>query len=78
MNLIRFPLSTALSKSILPFALHNPDFVILPATVETKTEAKRIKLHLAEELRRLGFLNASRWFDEVEKIWGKRRTEKIK
>ncbi|MGI8470447.1 MAG: Eco57I restriction-modification methylase domain-containing protein [Pyrinomonadaceae bacterium] len=72
----KFLFRTALSKSLLPFAFQNPDLIILPATIETRAEAKRIKLHTAEELRREGFLNASRWFDEVEKIWEERRTEK--
>ncbi|MDQ3490150.1 MAG: restriction endonuclease, partial [Acidobacteriota bacterium] len=74
----KFLFRTALSKSILPFALHNLDFVILPATVEIKADSKRIRLHSAEELRRVGFLNASRWFGEAERIWEERKTEKSK
>ncbi len=72
----KFLYRTALSKSILPFALHQPDLVVLPATIETIAESKRIKLHTSDELRQAGFLDASRWFNEAEKLWEERRTEK--
>src|SRR5665647_1205292 len=37
---------------------------------------KKIKLHTAAELRNEGYLLASRWFSNVENIWGIHRTEK--
>ncbi|MGI8656186.1 MAG: N-6 DNA methylase [Pyrinomonadaceae bacterium] len=73
----RFLFRTALSKSILPFALFNPNLVVLPITVEEKANGdKAIRLHSAADLRKEGFLNAARWFAEVEEVWAERRTEK--
>ncbi len=72
----KFLYRTALSKSILPFSLHQPNLVVLPATIERIAENKRIKLHTSNELRQDGFLDASKWFNEAEKFWEERRTEK--
>lgn len=71
----RFLFRTALSKSILPFALFEPDKVALPITVERDADGlKHIRLHSADELRRMGFLKASRWFSDKENIWEIHRT----
>lgn len=73
----RFLFRTALSKSILPFALYKPDLVVLPVTIELNTNnQKKIKLHSANELMKQGFLNASKWFQNTENIWQVHRTEK--
>ncbi|MBA3632966.1 MAG: hypothetical protein H0W58_09190 [Acidobacteria bacterium] len=75
----RFLFRTALSKSILPFALHEPNLIVLPATIENdKFGHKQIKLHSAEDLRDKGFLHASRWFNKTEKLWNDNKTEKSK
>jgi type I restriction-modification system DNA methylase subunit len=75
----RFLFRTALSKSILPFALFEPNLITLPLTVEEKENGdKAIRLHSAEDLRRQGFLNASRWFAEAERIWKAHKTEKAR
>ena len=75
----RFFFRTALSKSILPFALFQPELVVLPATIETDNFGHRqIKLHSAEDLLNEGFLHASRWFGKTEKIWDNNKTEKNK
>jgi hypothetical protein len=75
----RFVFRTALSKSILPFAVYKPDLVVLPLTIENDDSGlKKIKLHIATELRNEGYLLASRWFSNVENIWGIHRTEKNK
>lgn len=72
-----FLFRTALSKSILPFALFNPALVALPITIEqNKASGKVVKLRSADELRQEGFLNASRWFANAEKTWEERRTDK--
>ncbi len=74
----RFLFRTALSKSILPFALFEPNLIALPATIEADNFGhKRIKLHSAEDLRDNGFLHASRWFNKTEKVWNEYKTEKI-
>jgi hypothetical protein len=47
-----FLFRTALSKSILPFALHKPNLIVLPITIEkTKAGNKEVKLHSASELK---------------------------
>lgn len=75
----RFIFRTALSKSILPFALFQPDLVVLPITIENNSiNQKVIKLHSAEKLMNEGYLNASRWFTHAENIWKIYRTEKSK
>jgi hypothetical protein len=73
----RFLFRTALSKSILPFALYKPDLVVLPVTIElSNNNQKKIKLHSANELMKYGYLNASKWFQNTENIWKVHRTEK--
>ena len=73
----RFLFRTALSKSILPFSLLNPNFVVLPITIENnKVGDKKIKLHSAADLLEDGFLNAAKWFQKVENEWDSKKTEK--
>jgi type I restriction-modification system DNA methylase subunit len=73
----RFIYRTAISKSILPFLLYKPDFVTLPITVELSSdEQKKIHLHTSEDLMNKGFLNASKWFVNAERIWDINKTEK--
>ncbi len=72
-----FIFRTALSKSILPFALYKPDWVVLPITVELNSENKKeIKLHSAKELLQEGYRDAAKWFQNAENIWQIHRTEK--
>ena len=74
-----FIFRTALSKSILPFALYKPDLVVLPITIETtKEKEKKIKLYSPDELTHEGYGHASRWFQDKENIWQIHRTEKNK
>ena len=72
----RFIFRTALSKSILPFALHKPALVVLPITIDETDGIKNIILHDYNELRREGHLHASKWFMNVDNIWNIHRTEK--
>ena len=74
----RFLFRTALSKSILPFALYKPDLVVLPIIIETENDIKRIVLQNPKDLQRAGYLNAARWFTDAENIWKIHRTEKSK
>ena len=75
----QFIFRTALSKSILPFALYKPDLVTLPITIETDhNNKKRIKLHSEKKLLEDGFSDASKWFRNAENIWKIHRTEKSK
>lgn len=75
----KFLFRTAISKSILPFLLYKPDFVILPITIELNSEnLKKIHLHTSEDLMNKGFLYASKWFGNAERIWDIKKTEKSK
>ncbi len=71
---------TALSKSILPFALYKPDLVVLPITIELNREKERreIILHSYNRLRNEGHLKAAKWFSNKENIWNLLKTEKNK
>ena len=73
----QFLFRTALSKSILPFALYKPALVVLPITIEKDINGeKNLKIHSAVELMRQGYLNASKWFQNAENMWAIHRTEK--
>lgn len=74
----RFLFRTALSKSILPFALYKPDLVVLPILIEEEDNIKRIELQSAKDLQHAGYLNAARWFNDADNIWKVHRTEKSK
>ena len=76
----RFLFRTALSKSILPYALFKPNLVVLPITIELNEEKgeKKIKLHSQVELMREGYLEASKYFRKTEYVWNRMRTEKNK
>ncbi len=72
-----FLFRTAIGKTILPFAFYNPDLVVLPITIDkNKYNQDVIALKSASAIRRLGFLNAARWFANSENIWKIYRTEK--
>ena len=71
----RFIFRTAMSKSILPFALYQPDLITLPITIEKdKNSEKVIKLLSSDDLRQEGYLDAAKWFQNVENIWKIHRT----
>ncbi|MEW5842608.1 MAG: N-6 DNA methylase [Bacteroidota bacterium] len=75
----RFLFKTALSKSIIPFALYKPDLVVLPIIINKNDENKKeIYFYSADELMNEGYLNASRWFKNVENTWNLLKTEKAK
>jgi type I restriction-modification system DNA methylase subunit len=75
----RFLFRTALSKSILPFALFEPSLVVLPIIVKQNSSgSKWIELRSAEDLRKQGFINAAKWFTKSDEIWEARKTDKSK
>ena len=75
----KFIFRTAISKSVLPFYLHNPAWITLPITVEKETDGlKRIKLHTPKQLMKSGELKACSWFENAETVWDIRKTEKNK
>ena len=72
----RFLFRTALAKSILPFALFQPDLVFLPILVETGPSGKKARLLNDTELLRNGYFDTARWFSDVSRIWDQLKTEK--
>lgn len=66
---------TALSKNILPFALHSPCLTVLPILIGSEG---KITMCTADELMREGNLNASKWFKKTEALWNSNKTEKNK
>jgi type I restriction-modification system DNA methylase subunit len=75
----RFLFRTALAKNILPFALNEPELVVLPVNIENDESGRKvIKLHSAVELLRQGYLHANDWIRKGEHIWAVKRTAKNK
>ncbi|QQS37204.1 MAG: SAM-dependent DNA methyltransferase [Ignavibacteriales bacterium] len=75
----KFIFRTALAKSILPFTMYKPDLVVLPVLIEKNNGGgKEIKLQSANDLMQGGYLNASKWFSNIENTWQLLRTEKNK
>lgn len=69
-----FVFRTALSKSILPFALYKPDLVVLPIEIkQTKQKTKTIKLL---EQKDIFDLDARKWFRNAQNLWSLNSTEK--
>jgi hypothetical protein len=74
-----FIFRTALSKSILPYALYKPDLVALPITIKINSDNKKvIKLHSTRNLLEDGYSYAAKWFKNAEDTWIIHRTEKNK
>ncbi len=75
----KFIFRTAIAKSILPFALFNPDLIILPVIIDNNNDGlKKINILSVDELREEGYLNASKWFQTAERFWNIYKTEKNK
>jgi hypothetical protein len=74
----KFIFSTALSKSILPFALINPDLIVLPVEIIIDNGLKNIRVLSVDELRENGYLNASKWFQSAENFWSINKTDRNK
>ncbi len=70
-----FLFRTALSKNIVPFALLEPELVLLPVKMGEDNA-----LHLLdwEQLQQEGDLESATWFRHVEKLWETHRTERNK
>jgi len=73
----KFLFRTAISKSILPFTLYKPNFIILPILItKNANNKKQINLHTANELLYNGDVIASKYFFDKENIWKINCTEK--
>ena len=75
----QFLFRTAISKSILPFCLYNPDLIILPIIINVNDRNEKvIELHNSDSLRSLGYINAAAWFQNAERIWDISKTDRNK
>jgi hypothetical protein len=76
----RYLFFTALSKSILPYTLYNPNLIALPITIDFNSETERNEItSLAQvNLMRLGDFKASDWFRGKEHLWNQLKTAKSK
>ncbi|MBM2814065.1 MAG: putative Endonuclease [Ignavibacteria bacterium] len=73
----RFIFRTALSKSILPFALYKPDLVVLPIMINDDDEGRKtIEVKSADEISYFGYGYARKWFKQSERYWSQLCTEK--
>src|SRR6185436_12436101 len=72
----RFLFRTARAKSVLPFALVNPDLVALPLVRSLKGNKRHLSLMKSSELLEQGFIEASKWFRKAEQLWDRNKTEK--
>lgn len=74
----QFIFKTALSNNIVPFALINTCLVALPIIIENDEQfgGRAMKLYSADDLLQQGFLESSRWFANVERIWDIHKTER--
>lgn len=67
-----------MSKSILPFAIFQTDFVVLPITISVTYGIKKINVKPAIDLLRDGYIDAAKWFQKAENFWTIYRTENNK
>lgn len=75
----KFVFRTALAKSILPFAVHQPDLVVLPITIDVdEKQQKSIAVHTPDEFLDLGQMYVSIWFQDRDNIWNVLKTNKSK
>lgn len=68
----RFVFQTALAKHVLPFAVVDLPYVLLPVL----KEEGEYHLTKAVELRKLGYRKAADWFDRAETEWNQSRGAK--
>ncbi len=65
---------TAVSRNVLPFCLHNPELILLPIS----QESGEIKIFNSKCLIERGEIETGKWFQLVENLWDKFKTEKNK
>ena len=63
---------TALAQNVLPFALHEPPMVLLPAQM---TANGSLRLFSSMDLLKEGALDTAKWFRDVERKWDANKTE---
>lgn len=64
---------TALAQNVLPFALHEPPIVLLPAKVR---KSGTLVMQSSQEILENGALDTAKWFKSVEGHWDNNKTER--
>jgi len=67
---------TCISRSIFPYAIVNPDLVLLPITININNGIKEIKMRSNDDLALEGKIKSALWFRNCENLWNIHRTEK--
>lgn len=72
-----FLFRTALSKNVLPFAIHDPLLTTLPIIIkENDDQRKTVNLLTPKELLEFGYTAAAKWFKNIDDVWNRLKTEK--
>lgn len=66
---------TALAQNVLPFALHKPLLVLLPAKLG---KSGKLIMQSSKDVLEAGALDTAKWFKTVESHWLSERTERSK
>ncbi len=66
---------TALAQNVLPFALHEPPLVVLPAKLR---KSGTLIMLSAQDIIEEGALDTAKWFKSVEHHWNANKTERNK
>lgn len=66
---------TALAQNVLPFGLHHPPLVLLPAKL--RKSGKLIMLN-SQDILEAGAFDTAKWFKDVERKWDANKTERNK
>lgn len=66
---------TALAQNVLPFALHKPLLVLLPAKLG---KSGKLIMQSSQDVLEDGALDTAKWFKNVESHWLSERTERSK
>jgi type I restriction-modification system DNA methylase subunit len=74
----RFVFRSALTKSILPYALYKPALVVLPLFVNVENGNKCLRMARSSEILNQGYMYASKWFANAERIWDISKTQNNK
>ncbi|MDC7684520.1 N-6 DNA methylase [Asticcacaulis sp. BYS171W] len=70
-----FLFRTAISRNVLPYYLHNPELVLLPARIG---EGRKLEMLSSDDIFSSGEIDTAKWFRSTEDAWNKLKTEKNK
>ena len=64
---------TALAQNVLPFALHEPPLILLPAKLR---KSGKLIMQTSQDILEEGALDTAKWFKTVESHWNGNKTER--